>query len=48
MPIIEELIINNKNQTLGNFNKHIIKIISEKIGIKLILYQVQTSTLQQK
>ena len=34
MPIIEELIINNKNQTLGNFNKHIIKIISEKIGIK--------------
>ncbi len=33
IPIIEELIINNHHQKLGDFNKHIIKIISEKIGI---------------
>ena len=30
---MEELILNNKNKTLGDFNMHIIKSIANKIGI---------------
>lgn len=50
MPIIEDLIINNKHQTIGDFNKHIIKTISEKIGIKtdFISSSSLTSTTKKK
>ena len=43
---VKELIVNNKNETLGEFNKHIIRSIAEKIGISTQF--VSSSSLDSK